>query len=92
MLGKHKEEKKEVAIKFMDVSEQCKHSSSKPMMVYSGIRKHDPGDIQGGRIAQEVESQKHNSTVPCILRGETTMHDNGVCCRRGAAQVRGGER
>ena len=25
MLGKHKEEKKEVAIKFMDVSENCKH-------------------------------------------------------------------
>lgn len=24
MLGKHKEEKREVAIKFMDVSEQCK--------------------------------------------------------------------
>ena len=24
MLGKHKEEKKEVAIKFMDVSESCK--------------------------------------------------------------------
>ena len=43
MLGKHKEEKREVAIKFMDVSENRKTSLVNNL--YSGICKHDSRDI-----------------------------------------------
>lgn len=48
MLGKHKEEKKEVAIKFMDVSEQSKHYELSN--IFSDIRKYDLRNLQRSRI------------------------------------------
>jgi hypothetical protein len=44
MLGKHKEEKKEVAIKFMDVSENCRIWA----LIRSAIGKHDSGNLPRG--------------------------------------------
>ena len=50
MLGRHKEEKKEVAIKFMDVSESCKNNLFKISLVSSA------STIQ--EIYREAESLK----------------------------------
>jgi serine/threonine protein kinase len=55
MLGKHKEEKKEVAIKFMDVSENRIHIFISCLLVSSSIGKHNLRDIQRSRITEEVK-------------------------------------
>lgn len=47
VLGKHKEEKKEVAIKFMDISENCTLAFLTHHCL-SIIRKHDPEYLQRG--------------------------------------------
>lgn len=43
MLGRHKEEKKEVAIKFMDISENCKLPYE--LILNSAISQYDPRDL-----------------------------------------------
>jgi serine/threonine protein kinase len=47
VLGKHKETRKEVAIKFMDISENCKTH----YLIYSAIGKYDRGNLQGDIFA-----------------------------------------
>jgi hypothetical protein len=53
MLGKHKEEKKEVAIKFMDVSENRKYMHW--IKNYSCICKYDIGNLQRSRVIKKVK-------------------------------------
>jgi serine/threonine protein kinase len=86
MLGRHKEDKKEVAIKFMDVSENCKGSTNISILTnysingfYSGICEHNSRNIQGGRILEKTNPQEHYCLVPYLRGGKTTMHDHGIC-------------
>ena len=59
MLARHKEDKKEVAIKFMDISENCNYQIAILLInvkYNSIICQQRTRDIQGGRIAQEAYS------------------------------------
>jgi len=75
VLGKHKEDGKEVAIKFMDVSESCNYSL---YSLFSAIRLDDPEHLQGGRVSQEAPAQEHHPTLPRLRREQTAYHDHGV--------------
>ena len=89
MLGRNKEDKKEVAIKFMDVSENCKHSSRLiNTKFYSGISKYDIRNLQRSRVLKETQSQEHYRSLSCFPRRQVTMHDHGVCSRWRTSQIR----
>ncbi len=100
-LAIHKDTKKKVAVKFMDISEQRKQnfkhcrvqqSNNDLHLFFSLERKFSVSDFQRSAKLEEVTAQKHHRALSRVHRREATDNDNGTCSGRRGPRIRYEER
>ena len=87
-IATHKDTKKKVAVKFMDISDQRKYSfkhsrvqqSNNRSAIYclSLERSLSVVNLQGGPKFEKAAAQKHNRALPRFHRGQAANNDNGT--------------
>ena len=97
-IATHRDTKKKVAVKFMDISDQRKYSfkhsrvqqSNNRSAIYclSLERKLGILNLQGSAEPKKVTAQEHNRALPRIYRRKAADNDNGACGRRRSPGLR----